>query len=460
MSEQNLPPSRLSAWLAGWAVYRDPRILAILFLGFSSGLPLALTGQTLAARLNDEGLTLGTIGLFHAVGIPYALKFLWAPLADKLPLGWLTRRFGRRRGWMLLTQAGLMLGLVALGLAAPERNLALTALAALFVAFCSASQDIVIDAWRVEIVEERQLGASAAAIVFGYRIGMLASGAGALYLASVLPWFVTYLVMAALVLVGSATILLNPEPAPRIAAETARREAEVQLWLAHNPAFSHRLRDAIGWFYVAVIGPFREFMTRRAWLVILLFAVLYKFGDALSGSQQTVFYLQLGFSKIDVANIGKLFGFGATMAGLFLGGWLMNSTGLIRALWICGVLQVLANLTFALQAWAGADIRLLAATVAFENLAGGMGTAALVAYLSSACNRAYTATQSALLSALVAIPRTILVAPAGFLVERVGWEQFFLLATLAGLPGLALLAWLSRRQAILSAEPAGQSLRT
>lgn len=434
----------MQRWLAAAAVYRDPRILAILALGFSSGLPFALTGATLQAWLTEEGLSLGTIGLFASVGTPYALKFLWAPLIDKLPLPGFTRALGRRRGWMLATQLALIAATLALGFSDPRAAPLATAALAFLVAFASASQDVVIDAFRVEVLEERQLGAGAAAIVFGYRIGMLVSGAGALYLASAFSWALVYAVMTAGLLVGVATVLLSPEPSPRMRADADAREAAARGWLNERPHFNPRLGAALAWVYVAVIGPFVEFMGRRGWLAVLLFAMLFKFGDSLAGQLQTTFFLNLGFTKIDVANVAKVYGFAATMAGMFVGGWLMKAVGLVRALWISGILQMLSNLMFALQAAAGADLTLLALTVGAEQLTGGMGTAALVAYFSSLCNVSYTATQYALLSSFTAVTTKWLSSSAGYLVEMMGWVDFFLLTTIAALPGLALLWWLGR----------------
>ncbi len=423
----------LRRWLTAITIYKDPRVLAILFLGFSSGLPLALTGTTLALWLREEGLTLTSIGLFANVATPYALKFLWAPLIDKLPIPILSKLLGRRRGWMVLTQACLILSILGLGSTDPNTNIAMTALFAFLIAFSSASQDIVIDAYRVEISDEKSMAAGAAAIVFGYRIGMLVSGAGALYLASTVDWQVTFSVMAGLVLVGTITILLTGEPkvivtdpTPETTTSTTRFETYVQ------------------WIKEAVIDPFAEFLQRPGWLPILLFVALYKFGDSLAGVMSTPFFYDLGFTKIDIANVSKIYGTAATFIGLALGGWLMAATGLYKTLWICGFLQLGSNLMFAAQAIAGNDISVLALTVGIENLAGGMGTAAFVAYLSSLCNISFTATQYALLSSFMATARIWFSSPGGWLAENFGWVEFFLLTTLAAVPGLILLWWLTK----------------
>lgn len=439
---------RLRDWLAAFAVYRDPRVLAIAVLGFASGLPLALTGQTLQAWLTESGASLQSIGLFALVGVPYTLKFLWAPLVDRLPLPVLTRWLGRRRGWLIFAQGLLMAAIVALAFSNPGQALALTALCAVAVAFASATQDIVIDAWRVEILEERQLAAGAAAIVFGYRLGMLVSSAGALYLAEYyFSWPLVYLAMAAVLLIGAITVLVVGEPAAQPRSDAERRFAEAQAWLAARPHLSGGVARLMAWLYASVAGPFLQFISRRGWVGILLFVMLFKLGDSLAGVLATSFYLNIGFTKSEIAEVSKLYGFFATLIGLFLGGWLMQAVGLYRALWICGILQMGSNLLFAVLALKGHDLWFLALTVGVENLASGMGTAALVAYLSALCDIAYTATQYALLSSLTAVARTVLSSYAGFMADALGWPLFFLLTTAAALPGLLLLAWLTRRGA-------------
>lgn len=404
--------------------FGEPRVLAVLALGFSSGLPLALTFGTLSVWMAEVGVSKTTIGLFASVGTPYALKFLWAPLIDRMALPILTKTFGRRRGWMLLTQALLILSIVALGQTDPGRDPELVALCALIVAFCSASQDIVIDAYRVEILETRLLPAGSTAVQFGYRIAMLVSGAGALYLASVLPWHVVYQIMAALVLIGVVVTLAGSEPA--------------------TPDEEKRAFEFSVWFERAAIQPFVEFMKRPGWLGVLAFVAFFKLGDAFAGVMTNPFLIDLGFSKIDIANVVKIFGFGATMIGLIVGGLLMNAVGLRRALWITGILQLLTNLVFALQATMGADLGFLALTIALENLAGGMGSAVFVAYISSLTNVAFTATQYALLSSLAVVGRTWLSTPTGYVADTTGWVGFFVVSALVALPGLIMLGWLMR----------------
>lgn len=436
----------MTNWLAGLSVYGDRRVIAIFLLGIASGLPLALTGQTLQAWLTDRNVSLATIGLFAAVGVPYSLKFLWAPAIDRLRLPVLTRIFGRRRGWIIVTQALVIAAMLLLGSSDPVRQPLWTAAAALLLAFASASQDIVIDAWRVEILEERELAAGAASIVFGYRVGMLASGAGGLFLATVLPWPAVYAAFAALMLVGTATIITQPEPPAADPGEEALRRAEAASLLASDRQPT-ALNAVLTWFYVAVVAPLKEFASRPGWIVVLAFVLLFKFGDALAGSMATTFYLQLGFGMAQIATVVKIYGFGATLLGLFLGGWLMNAVGLVPALWIGGILQTASNLSYVWLNYVGADVNILGLSVGIENLTGGLGTAALVAYLSALCNVSYTATQYALLSSLTSVGRTVLSTSAGFMVEQIGWSGFFLASTAAGLPALLLLAWLTRHGA-------------
>ena len=413
------------------AVYREPRIVAILFLGFASGLPLALTFGTLTFWLAEAGIDKTEIGLFALVGIAYGWKFIWAPVIDRLPLPLLTSLLGRRRGWILAWQLALIASILALGAADPAGSLAVTTLLAVLVAFCSASQDIVIDAYRVELFEERLQGAGAAMIVIGYRIGMLVSGAGALLIAEQVSWFAAYAVMAALMLVGVATVLLSPEP-----------EASALV----RPA--SRLQPLAARLHEAVIEPFAEFFRRNGpatAVVILLFIMFYKLGDALLGVMANPFYVELGFSKTEIASVVKTFGLFATLAGGLVGGLLINARGILPALWICGLLQMLSNLTFAAQAYVGHNVSFLVVTIGLENLAGGMATAAFVAYLSSLCNVRFTATQYALLTSFMAQTRTVLASGSGVLAEHMDWISFFVFTTAAAAPALVLLWWLARR---------------
>jgi PAT family beta-lactamase induction signal transducer AmpG len=432
------------AWIKSLEVYRQPRMVAVLFMGFSSGLPLALTVGTLSYWLADAKVSLTDIGLFSLVGISYSFKFLWSPLIDRLPLGPITARLGRRRGWALTIQIPLAVAILALGLTDPTLKPWLTALCAVIVAFLSASQDIVIDAYRIELLKPEEQGAGAAATQWGYRFGMIASTAGALYAAHFGGWQIAYAIMAALMLVGMITVWLTPEPAGSAKA------------LAPLPGDGAGAR-ALVWFETAVVAPFVDFMTRPGWIGILVFVVLYKFGDALAGVMANPFYVAMGFTKIEVANISKVFGVAATLAGLAAGGVMVVRMGLYRSLLLCGIFQMLSNLMYAIQAVIGHDVWMLTLTIGTENFAGGMGSAAFVAYLSNLCNVAFTATQYALLSSLATVGRTLLSSPGGRLAEQLDWVLFFSVTTFAAVPGLLMILWLMRRFPGTAKPPVGKA---
>ena len=420
---------RPSAWRRVADTYREPRLLAVLFMGFSSGLPLPLTLGTLSFWLAQSGVSRTAIGLFALIGIPYNFKFLWAPLIDRLPVPVLTRLLGRRRSWALVLQAALALAILALGFTDPKTDAATTALVAVIVAFLSASQDIVIDAYRIELLTPEQQGAGAAATQWGYRFGMIAASAGALYASAFGGWHFAYTVMAALMGVGMVTVWLTPEP-------------EVPV----VPAVGRGIAGAIEWLRTAVWAPLADFFGREMWVAILLFVVLYKFGDALAGVMANPLYVSLGFSASEVAAISKVFGVFMTLVGVALGGVAVARWGLFPSLLVCGVLQNVSTLMYAALAMAGHDNTMLAVSIALENVTGGLGSAAFVAYLSRLCNLRFTATQYALLSSLAAVGRTMLAASGGYLADKLDWVLFFTLATFAGLPGLLVLLWLMRRE--------------
>lgn len=418
----------MRGWLDAAGVYGDRRVASLFFFGFSSGLPLALTGATLGAWFIEAGASLTEAGLVSLVGLAYGFKFLWSPLVDRLPLPPFTPTLGRRRGWLLASQLALAGGLLALAAGDPDSMRGWTVVCAAIVAFASATQDIAVDAYRTEILEEDKLGAGAAALVFGYRVAMVVSGGGALILAGTLGWGWAYGAMAALMGVGIVAVLVNPEPDPP--ARPAPAAAGLQFW---------------PWVRDAVIGPFAEFMTRPGWIAVLLFVALYKYGDALLGVMATPFYLKIGFSLAEIGVVSKGFGLAMTLAGAALGGVLVARYGIVRALLFAGVLQAASNLVFVFQAWIGYSLPALVATIGVENLTGGMGTTAFVAYLSSLCNRAYTATQYALLSSMMANARILFASGGGWVAEQVDWIAFFLISTAAAAPGLLLLLWMMRR---------------
>jgi len=435
----------MTSWVSASKVYTDRRVLAMLFLGFSSGLPFGVLAEPLSSWLFQSGVSKTNIGLFALVSLPYALKFLWAPLMDRLPLPVMSRLFGRRRGWVLLTQVLLLAAILGMGTTNPVENLAMVGVFAFAVAFASASQDIVIDAYRIEILEDEKLAAGAATAVFGWRLGQVGGGAAGLVFADIFPWPMVFAGMAALVLVGIIAILLNPEPAEPTSDEAVLMEQRAEDFLESKSHLPHGLAVTLAWLYSAVVCPFSEFMTRRGWLAVLAFIMLYKFGDAVLGVMKVPFFLEMGFSNTEIAGIAKVFGFNAIIVGGFLGGLVLARMGIMRGLVVCGVLMAVSNLVFVAQAMAGHNLTMLAVTIAVENVTTGMGTTAFVAYLSSLCNVAYTATQYALLTSLMAFSRTVMSSGAGWLADRMDWIGFFVVTTVAAVPGLLLLLWMIRR---------------
>jgi len=478
--------------LQGLEVYLDRRVLAVLFLGFSSGLPILLILRTLSAWLADIGVDKSTIGLFGFVLAPYTFKFIWAPFMDRMPLPPLTSLLGRRRGWLIASQICLMVAIFGLGQTDPNIDLFMTALMAFMVAFFSASQDIVIDAYRIELLTEDQQGAGAANVVTGYRLGMWVAGAGALYVADVAGWSAAYTAMALLVLVGVITVLILPESeseAPTLSASpiapVASRGRYRLLILAAGlggllgliigdqyglragivgglitTAFFAALAmifDRSSAFREGAIEPFQDFFERNGVtiaLVILTFISLFKASDVLLTLMANPFYLEIGFTKSQIAWVSGTFGFFITFVGSYVAGLMIYRIGIMPGLWISGILMMASNLMFALQAFVGADYVLFHMTILIENLSGGMGTTAFVAYLASLCNRRYTAVQYALLTSFMQMLGKYLIVPSsGFLVESMGWINFFVLSSLAGIPALLLLWWLGKRVSIATPEP-------
>jgi PAT family beta-lactamase induction signal transducer AmpG len=425
-------------WRESLTVYLQPRVLIVLLLGFSSGLPLALSGSTLLVWMRESGVDLGTIGLFALVGTPYTLKFIWAPLIDALHVPLFTRAFGRRRGWLVFSQLLLISAILLLALTDPARSPLFVALGALLVATLSSTQDIVVDAFRVESLPESEQAAGMASYVAAYRIGMLISTAGVLFLVSAFEntgigrqsaWMWGYVAMAALVLIGTVTALLATEPEQSVRAEAATRDEDAFTRVMH-----------------AAVGAFSEFLSRKYALTALAFVVLFKFTDAFSGTMTAPFVIDLGFTRNDYAAIVKGVGLIATLVGGFAGGYLARRYSLVTSLWIGGVLQAVSNLVFAWLAFVGVNQWALAAAISAENFTGAIGTVIFVAYLSALCqNPLHTATQYALLTALAAVGRTYLSSGAGYVAETTGWPLFFVISVLVAVPSLILLAWLQRR---------------
>lgn len=391
-------------------VFRSRRIQAVALLGFSSGLPLALTGGTLQAWMAVSDVDIQTIGMFALVGLPYAVKFLWSPFMDRFipPL------LGRRRGWIVITQISLMFLISAMAFISPKHAPVLLALFALSVAFASSSQDIVIDAYRTDVLREKERGMGVAVFVMGYRIAMLASGALALVLSDRIGWQNTYLVMAGLMLIGTAAAFFAPEPEKAVMSPPS-------------------LQDAV-W------GPLKDYFLKPSAIAMLFLIIFYKLADAYAGTLTTAFLIKgMGFSASEVGTINKGLGLICLIIGALFGGALMVRLGLFRSLLFFGILQAVSNLSFMVLAWLGKSYGMLVFAVSFENLSGGMGTAAFVSLLMAMCNQRYSATQYALLSSLAVLGRILIAPTSGFLVSGVGWAMFFLITALTALPGFLLL---------------------
>ena len=384
-------------------------MLVALLMGFSCGLPLLLTITVLQAWMKEEGVDLTVIGLMALVGLPYTLKFLWAPVLDRFTLPFL----GRRRGWLLVAQVALMLSISGLGFTNPGKSPWMMAFIAFLVTFFSASQDIVVDAYRREDLPDEELGLGASLYVNGYRVGMLLASGGGLIMADHMPFSMVYQIMAACMLPGVLTTLLAPEPDIHDSAPKTIKEA--------------------------VVLPLIEYFNRQGALWILAFILLYKIGDTMASAITIPFYLDIGFSKTQIGTVVKLFGFWATIGGSLIGGVIMLRLKINRSLWVFGFLQAISTAGFAILARIGNSLFALSAVITFENFSSGMGTAAFVAFMASITDKRFTATQYALLTSLMGVPRVIASAPTGFLVKHLGWETFFIGCTLIAVPGLLLL---------------------
>jgi len=429
---------RAVAFLDALTVYFRARVLIVLLLGFSAGLPLALSGETLRVWMADRGVDLGTIGLLSLAGLPYTIKFIWAPVVDALDVPWLSQRLGRRRGWLVASQMLLMAAIVFLGTRDPIAAPLIVGLGALLVAFASATQDIVIDAYRVESLPTDEQAAGMAGYVAAYRIGMLVSGAGVIGLSAwleaqgvskVAVWPIVYGVAAALVIVGLLAVLAGREPDGSAArsAHEAKSDALTRVFLTARDAFA-------------------DFLSRDAAVAVLVFVVLYKLCDALAGTMTAPFVLSLGYDKGTYAAIVKGVGLAALLAGGFAGGAVARAFPLATSLWLGAILQMVSNLAFVWLYFQPVGAWALTAAIVVENFTGAIGTVIFVAYLSALCgNPLHTATQYALLTALASTGRTFLSSGSGFVVNAIGWPLFFILTTLIALPALALLAWLQRR---------------
>jgi PAT family beta-lactamase induction signal transducer AmpG len=407
-------------------VFTSYRMFIVTILGFASGLPLGLTGGTLQAWMKTENIDLTTIGLFSLVGLPYTLKFLWAPIMDR----YVPPLMGRRRGWMMLTQIGLIITIIALGFSDPKLTPQYVAFFAVCVAFFSASQDIAIDAYRTEVLHENELGAGAGVYIMGYRIAMLVSGALALIMSDHMSWSTVYLIMAVCMIVGLLASIFGPEP-------------EV------NMATPKTLTDA-------VYKPFAEFFKRVGAVEMLIFILIYKIDVAFAMALTTPFMMELGFTKTDVGTVLKGVGLIATIVGTLMGGALLSKWGIKKSLWVFGILQAVSGLTFFMLAKVGHSYPMMVAAIGVENICSGLATAAFTAFMMSICDKRYTATQFALLTSFMALTRIMVSTPSGFIAERVGWEMYFIISILISIPGLLLLLrydkWQQHAEIAASAE--------
>ena len=438
-----------TSWRAAWAVYSQPRVIGMVFLGFSAGLPFLLVFSTLSAWLRDENVTRTVIGFFSWVGVTYSIKVFWAPIIDSLPLPFLTRLLGKRRSWMLLAQLGIALGLLGMSGSDTQTQLQQIALFAVFVAFSSATQDVVIDAYRIEAVVPEYQGAMAATYVFGYRVALLVAGAGAFYLADYFSWETAYWAMSALMSVGIVTTLLIQEPEHKV--DTNAKQLEKQLESTFGLERGRGVLQRLGsWATDAILSPFVEFFSRNGKLgiAILLFIAVYRLSDITMGVMANPFYLDLGFSKKEIADVSKIFGFFMTIAGAALGGLLVARYGLMRPLLLGAVMVALTNLLFAGLAVVEPNLMLLAVVISADNLSGGIASSVFIAYLSSLTNSSYTATQYALFSSLMTLPAKLLGGFSGIVVDTYGYEVFFVYAAAAGLPSILLVTWLIMRQQV------------
>jgi MFS transporter, PAT family, beta-lactamase induction signal transducer AmpG len=435
------PATPKTSWRDGFLVYTKRRVLVVMLLGFSAGLPFSLAGQTLQAWMTESGVDIKTIGLFAFVGTPYWTKVFWSPAVDAIDIPVLTRWLGRRRAWLLLTQIMLLAAIVVLAYCDPRQAPFGVAIAALLVTTASATQDIIIDAFRIESLKENEQAAGMASYVAAYRIAALVSGAGALLLVSAFVGYgfdqqtgysATYIVMGLLIVIGILATLFAVEP------ESSVRAIRAHSGPGHDKAGQRLIEVAI--------TSIKDFLSRDAAIAIVLFVVLFKLADAMATAMNTTFALKIGFSRVELAAILKGVGFAAALLGGFAGGFVARSFSLSTTLWIGGLLQAVAILPFSWQAIVGHDLAWLTFAITAEQFTAGLGTVAFVAYLSALCgNPLHTATQYALLTALMALGRTVFAAGSGYMAEATGWFGYFLLCTLFAIPSFVLLAYLQRR---------------
>jgi len=449
----------LHSWSEALLVYTRPRVIGMLFLGFSAGLPFLLVFSTLSAWLNDANVSKATIGFFSWIGITYSIKVVWAPVIDRLPFPFLTKLLGKRRSWMLVAQIGIALGLLGMASIDPTHDLRTIALFGLLVAFSSATQDVALDAYRIEAMDKEYQGAMSAIYIFGYRLALLVAGAGSFYIAEYVDWPTAYIVMALLMTVGMCTVLVIREPEHIMSDATREQETQTAAVFDGGASDSnwHRIK---AWFSSAVVSPFVDFIKRygKFAILILIFIGIYRISDITMGVMANPFYLDMGYSKVEIANISKIFGFFMSIVGAMTGGVLVVRYGIHRPLILGATLVAVTNLLFAYLATLGPDLVWLSVVISADNFSGGLAGSAFIAFLSSLTNSAYTATQYALFSSIMTLPAKVLGGFSGVIVEGYGYEWFFSYAAVLGIPAIVVALYLtlslSARRQQLSAEQA------
>jgi MFS transporter, PAT family, beta-lactamase induction signal transducer AmpG len=436
-------------WREALSVYRHPRVIAMLFLGFAAGLPFPLVFATLSAWLRTVGIEKATIGFFAWIGLTYSIKVFWAPVVDRVPLFRITSWLGHRRSWMLFGQLGIVLGLIGMASTDPTQNIMTMALFALLVAFSSATQDISIDAYRIEAVVEELQGAMAATYQGGYRVGLqIVGGAAALHIAGIFTWSISYWVMAVCMLVGVVTVLVIREPDREVSQDTMMREQKVVDYLENSAHVPNVFRIPVAWFIGSVICPFTDFFQRNGYwaLFILVFISMYRISDIVLGNMAYPFYIDMGFSLAEIANVAKIYGFLLTIVGAFSGGILVYRIGVLRVLLLGAILVAVTNLLFAQLAMDGKSINGLILVISADNFSAGLASTAFIAYLSQLTNRSYTATQYALFSSLMTLAPKILSGFSGVVVDAYDWVSFFIYASATGIPAILLVLYLMKKE--------------
>jgi PAT family beta-lactamase induction signal transducer AmpG len=440
--------SKSVSWGDALSIYTQRPVIIMIFLGFSAGLPCLLVFSTLSAWLTESGVSRSAIGFFAWVGITYSIKVLWAPVVDRFVLPILGKRLGQRRSWIIFGQIGIALGLVALSSLEPETQLFWVAVSAVVVAFSSSTQDVAIDAYRIEVAVDQYQGAMSAAYIFGYRVALLVAGAGALLIAEDFNWSMSYLVMASCVAIGMLTVLLMNEPEQVNDRFSRQVESDLVADLLGKDIDFDKKSKMQQWLLAAVVCPFVDFFRRHGYfsLVILLFISVFRLSDITMGIMANPFYLDMGYTKTEIASIAKVFGFVMTILGSAICGVLVVKWGIFRPLLLGAILVAATNLLFALLAVIGEpDIAWLAIVISADNLSGGISSTAFIAYLSSLTSRSFTATQYALFSSLMTLPGKFISGFSGVIVDTSSYEVFFVIAACLGLPAIALVIVLTRR---------------